>query len=127
MRILTTCFKVGNFEKCNSMQHNHCENSCIISYLARLHITSVLTHAPRICTRLRVIGVDDLGANHPDFAIVTYIVGGEEDGGTMMATTRAVRARMVLVTVSLGVLKSGTIDFVPPLPGEKLVAIKAMG
>ena len=27
----------------------------------------------------------------------------------------------------LGVLKAGTIDFVPPLPGEKLAAIQAMG
>ncbi len=71
--------------------------------------------------------MDDSGANHPDFAIVTYVVGGEEDGGTTTATTRAVRARTVLVTVPLGVLKSGTIDFIPPLPGEKLAAIEAMG
>ncbi len=45
----------------------------------------------------------------------------------MTATTRAVRARTVLVTAPLGVLKSRTIDFVPPLPGEKLAAIEAMG
>jgi polyamine oxidase len=76
---------------------------------------------------LRVIEVDDWGADHPDFAIVTYVVRGEEDGTTTTATTRALRARTVLVTVPLGVLKSGTIDFVPPLPEEKLAAIAAMG
>ena len=68
-----------------------------------------------------------LGGQSSGFAIVTYIVGGEEDGGTTTATTRAVRARTVLVTAPLGVLKSRTIDFVPPLPGEKLAAIEAMG
>ncbi len=39
MRFWNTCFEVGNFEKCNSMQHNHCEDNCImvVSCLARLH------------------------------------------------------------------------------------------
>ena len=27
--IWNTCFKVGNFEKCHSMQHNHCEDNCL--------------------------------------------------------------------------------------------------
>jgi polyamine oxidase len=88
-------------------------------------------HAPpqasRIRTCSRVVGVDNFGADHPEFPVATYVVGGGNDGATTTATTRALRARTVLVTVPLGVLKAGTINFVPPLLEEKLAAIKAMG
>jgi monoamine oxidase len=38
-----------------------------------------------------------------------------------------VRARYVVVTVPLGVLKAGTIRFDPPLPSDKLAAIQRLG
>ncbi|KAL7536166.1 hypothetical protein ACHAWF_005382 [Thalassiosira exigua] len=50
--------------------------------------------------------------------VVTYEQNGE---------LRAVGASTVLVTVSLGVLKAGTIDFSPPLPHWKRNAIDNMG
>jgi polyamine oxidase len=77
----------------------------------------------RIRTRSRVVGVDNSGATHH----CDIRRRGEEDGLMTMATTRAIRVRPVLITVTLGVLKAGTINFVPPLLGEKLAAIKAMG
>jgi hypothetical protein len=51
VRFWNTCFEVGNFEKCNSMQHHHCEDNCIallVSCLARLHNFCIehLTNGP---------------------------------------------------------------------------------
>jgi len=43
------------------------------------------------------------------------------------APTAEVRARFVIVTVPLGVLKAGTIRFDPPLPSDKLAAIQRLG
>ena len=37
MHFWNTCFEVGNFEKCNSMQHNHCEDNCISKLSGKLH------------------------------------------------------------------------------------------
>ncbi len=37
MRIWITCFKVGNFETCNSMQRNHCEDRCISKLFGKVH------------------------------------------------------------------------------------------
>ena len=53
-----------------------------------------------------------------DTTAVTFV----EDG-----KTKLVKAKTVLVTVSLGVLKAGTINFVPSLPEEKQRAIDVMG
>ncbi|KAL3783346.1 hypothetical protein ACHAW5_010888 [Stephanodiscus triporus] len=65
----------------------------------------------------RVVDVDSEA--EPDVAVVTYV---GEDG-----VTRVVKAKTVLVTVSLGVLKAGTVNFVPALPENKLASIEAMG
>ena len=48
----------------------------------------------------------------PNFAIVTYV---DENG-----QERTIEARTVLVTVSVGVLKAGTIKFAPRLPSYKI-------
>lgn len=74
-------------------------------------------HVSSIRLNSRVVGVDS--ESDADFAVVTYV--GED------RATRAVKARTVLVTVSLGVLKAGTIDFAPALPEDKLAVIDAMG
>lgn len=54
-----------------------------------------------------------------DYTVVTYV---DEDGNN-----QSVKAKTVLVTVSLGVLKEGTINFVPSLPETKQTSIDNMG
>ena len=54
-----------------------------------------------------------------DYSVVTYV---DEDGNE-----QSVKARTVLVTVSLGVLKEGSINFVPNLPEAKQNSIDNMG
>jgi len=53
-----------------------------------------------------------------DHAVVKYTENGAE---------KIVKARTVLVTVSVGVLKKGNIEFVPPLPEWKQGSIDAIG
>lgn len=53
-----------------------------------------------------------------EFTTVTYVRNG---------VSKVVQAKTVLVTVSLGVLKAGTIDFIPSLPDSKLESINNMG
>lgn len=62
----------------------------------------------------KVVGIDYEDSN----VIISY----EENG-----ITKEVTARTALVTVSLGVLKKGTISFVPKLPEWKQEAIDGMG
>lgn len=59
-------------------------------------------------------------------AVVTNVV----DSGTSVraiAGTDEFQADALVVTVSLGVLQSGAISFVPPLPSDKRLAIDRMG
>jgi monoamine oxidase len=74
-------------------------------------------HASSIRLNSRVIEVDSDAES--DVTVVTYV---NEDGETII-----VKAKTVLVTVSLGVLKAGTITFVPALPENKASSIEAMG
>jgi monoamine oxidase len=65
-------------------------------------------------------------------APVTEIVLGREGVRVLTqtatdASATEVRARYVVVTVPLGVLKAGTIRFDPPLPSDKLAAIQRLG
>ena len=52
---------------------------------------------------------------------VTY-VDKDDDG-----MTKSIKAKTVLITVSLGVLKAGTINFVPSLPANKQASIDNTG
>lgn len=60
-------------------------------------------------------------------------INSEEDGETTIVKyvengeSKAVKAKTVLVTASLGVLKAGTINFVPSLPAYKQESINQMG
>mmetsp|Transcript_7212 Transcript_7212/g.16402 ORF Transcript_7212/g.16402 Transcript_7212/m.16402 type:complete len:391 (+) Transcript_7212:256-1428(+) len=60
-------------------------------------------------------------------------INSEEDGETTIVkyvengVDKAVKAKTVLVTASLGVLKAGTIGFVPSLPDYKQESIDKMG
>ncbi|MGD0250617.1 MAG: NAD(P)/FAD-dependent oxidoreductase [Thermoplasmata archaeon] len=63
---------------------------------------------------------------------VTDIVLGQDEvllclAGGPDSPAREVRARYVVVTVPLGVLKAGSIRFDPPLPPEKWAAIDRLG
>ena len=60
----------------------------------------------------------EYGLAEPDMPCCVT-VGGDEP--------RKIHARYVISTVSLGVLQSGIIQFEPPLPREKSVAISRMG
>jgi len=53
-----------------------------------------------------------------DYAVVRYLENG---------ASKTVKARTVLVTVSVGVLKAGNINFVPSLPSWKRASIDAIG
>mmetsp|Transcript_20255 Transcript_20255/g.38209 ORF Transcript_20255/g.38209 Transcript_20255/m.38209 type:complete len:182 (-) Transcript_20255:723-1268(-) len=53
-----------------------------------------------------------------EYVTVTYVKNG---------STKTVKAKNVLVTVSVGVLKAGNIKFVPSLPDDKQDSIDAMG
>ena len=63
--------------------------------------------------------VTEINSDFEDYSLVTYT---DEDG-----TETSVKAKTVLVTVSLGVLKAGSINFVPALPAKKQEAIDNMG
>ena len=62
--------------------------------------------------------VTEIDFRNPNNAIVSFSKNGVE---------RKVAAKSVLVTVSLGVLKAGTIKFTPRLPKWKQEVIKGMG
>ena len=85
----------------------------------------------------RVIAIDSSeessSSNTPDVSVVSYVTDTNDDDGinsgssTTTTTTTTVQAKTVLVTVSLGVLKSDRIQFIPPLPENKRTIINAMG
>jgi polyamine oxidase len=58
--------------------------------------------------------------------VVTEIAH-DADGVTVTSTSGALRGTHVIVTVPLGVLKSGAVSFDPPLPAEKTAAIGRLG
>jgi len=60
------------------------------------------------------------GTNTPDLVQVTYL-----DGKTN--TNKTILAKTILMTVPLGVLQKGVIQFEPPLPSRKQQAIDALG
>ncbi len=60
-------------------------------------------------------------------APVTRIAHDDEDGVTVTSAGETWNADCVIVTVPLGVLKSGLIDFDPPLPERKQEAIDRLG
>lgn len=66
------------------------------------------------------LGAKVTGVNYEDSSkvIITYTQGG---------ATRTVATRTAVLTVSLGVLKKGTISFTPTLPASKLEVIDKMG
>lgn len=63
--------------------------------------------------------VTEIKSDFEEYSLVTYT---DEDG-----IETSVKAKTVLVTVSLGVLKAGSINFVPALPAKKQEAIDNMG
>lgn len=69
----------------------------------------------------------------PDVTVVSFVTETNDDddgingGSSTTATTTTVQAKTVLVTVSLGVLKSDRIQFIPSLPENKRTIINAMG
>ena len=84
----------------------------------------------------RVIAIDSSeessSSNTPDVTVVSYVTDTNDDdginsGSSTTTTTTTVQAKTVLVTVSLGVLKSDRIQFIPPLPENKRTIINAMG
>jgi hypothetical protein len=58
---------------------------------------------------------------------VTRIDTSDADRGVVVTPTESFEAATVVVTVPLGVLKSGSIQFVPPLPENKRNAIQHIG
>ena len=65
---------------------------------------------------------------------VSYSAGGGDGLGVQVTytdlqsgATRRVAASSVLVTLPLGVLKAGDVEFVPPLPQAKVQAIQGLG
>ncbi len=99
----------------------------LVSCLARLHITSVMPRRTR-CTYARVRGLSGWTTRGPITGLRRCDVncrggGGRRDDGD----DEGCQGKDGPCHVPLGVLKAGTIDFVPPLPGEKLTAIEAMG
>ena len=71
---------------------------------------------PKVCFNSKVTHVNQEDEND---IVVKYV---DENGETKEVTTRA-----VLSTVSLGVLKAGTINFTPSLPQRKQEVINGMG
>jgi len=67
----------------------------------------------------RVTEIDSQADETGEHAVVTYEDG---DGRSVV-----VKAKTVLVTVSVGVLKAGSISFVPEMPSYKKDSIDAMG
>lgn len=65
------------------------------------------------------INSEEGDADDDETTVVKYV---DENG-----VAKSVKAKTVLVTVSLGVLKAGNINFVPSLPEEKQQSIDAMG
>ena len=83
----------------------------------------------------RVITIDsseESSSSTPDVTVVSYVTDTNDnddnsEGGSTTTTISTVQAKTVLVTVSLGVLKSDRIQFIPPLPENKRTIINAMG
>ena len=69
----------------------------------------------------KVVEVNSEGGGE-ELIEVTYVDKDGDDG-----TTKSIKAKTVLVTVSLGVLKAGTINFVPSLPANKQASIDNTG
>ena len=65
----------------------------------------------RLGQEVTVIEIDDI----TEQAVITT-----SSGDTFLADS-------VIVTVSLGILKADTIQFSPPLPGEKITSINKLG
>ncbi|MBL1075777.1 FAD-dependent oxidoreductase [Nocardia sp. 2] len=64
---------------------------------------------------------------HLNHAVTRIEYGDESASARVVTAQREFRADRVLVTVPLGVLKHGDVNFVPPLPDAKLAAIKQLG
>ena len=62
--------------------------------------------------------VTEINYSDPNGVIISYTKNGVD---------RMVKAKTVLVTVSLGVLKAGNIKFTPSLPEQKQEVINGMG
>ncbi|MEB3162409.1 MAG: FAD-dependent oxidoreductase [Prochlorothrix sp.] len=58
---------------------------------------------------------------------VTAVSYGGEGGVTVTASSGTFEADRVVVTLPIGVLKQGTVQFDPPLPAAKTAAIQALG
>ncbi|MFV0890298.1 FAD-dependent oxidoreductase [Metapseudomonas otitidis] len=58
---------------------------------------------------------------------VVSAIDSEDEGVTVRVGGRSYQAAQVLLSVPLGVLKSGAIDFSPALPPEKIRAIEGLG
>lgn len=71
-----------------------------------------------VVTEIDSVPTDGDVPSQADLPVVRYTESGK---------AKSVRAKGVLVTVSLGVLKAGSISFVPPLPDWKQKSIDDMG
>lgn len=99
-------------------------NTCEMTYLSQAGVGfgNVADHYAKqhtsdtIKTNSRVT---EINYEDPDITIISYTENGD--------TTKKIAARTVLMTVSLGVLKAGTINFVPTLPDWKQDVIDKMG
>ena len=99
-------------------------NTCEMTYLSQVGVGfgNVADHYAKqhtsdtIKTNSRVT---EINYEDPDITIISYTENGD--------TTKKIAARTVLMTVSLGVLKAGTINFVPTLPDWKQDVIDKMG
>jgi monoamine oxidase len=96
----------------------------VVAQYAQKYISYIMLNS-------RVVTIDSSEESTPDVTVVSYVtdtnndVENDERGCT--TTTTTVQAKTVLVTVSLGVLKSNRIQFIPPLPENKRTIINAMG
>ena len=73
----------------------------------------------KVLLNAKVVEINSSQMESSGFTTVTY----ERSDGT----NGVVQAKTVLVTVSLGVLKANTINFIPSLPDSKLESISNMG
>jgi monoamine oxidase len=97
----------------------------VVAQYAQKYISYIMLNS-------RVITIDSSEENTPDVTVVSYVTDTNDDddnseGGSTTTTTTTVQAKTVLVTVSLGVLKSRRIQFIPPLPENKRTIINSMG
>ena len=75
----------------------------------------------KVVLNAKVMEINSLSSQEEssEFTTVTYVSNG--------TSNIIVQAKTVLVTVSLGVLKANTIEFIPSLPESKLESISNMG